>query len=682
MPYCHKLLITLGLSLTCSWSRSPALPQSVALVPDAAKLISGSPEQLLASCRADLDQARAGRASLLKKALPDQVEVLDTFDTVALRVVGPLVRAQLAEQVLPLKQARDAAQVCEQEATKFLTDLLLDRSVYNALSALDASRFDPVAQYILRATLREYHRRGLDKDDETQAKIRTINEQLAKISQEFGRNIADDVRKIEFDPADLDGLPEDFKRSHPPGPNGKVTLTTNNTEYRAFMRYANKSNAREAFYRLYNQRAYPKNIEVLARMLQKRYELAKLLGYKDWADYMLETNMASSKQNVDDFIEKVRKAADLRSRFEYEELLAAKRRIEPSANVLNAWDVWVGGGWGTGGYLRNKVLNEKYAFDPRLTLPYFEYSRVKQGLLDLTSKMYGISYRRVSGAVVWDKDVEVYDVYDGQRLLSRIYFDLFPRDNKYKHYATFALAVGKKGVELPEGVLVCNFPRPGKEPALMEYTDVVIFFHEYGHLLEAIFSGQNRWLGAEPQSDFGEVASQILEEWARDPRVLQSFAKHYQTNVPIPAEMVRMIQRANQFGQGMAALHSSMLSAVSLHYHARDPEGLDSTSMMADTWNKYLPYKYVDGTHFQTQWDHLDLDAYSAGFYTYLWSLVISKDAFSVFQEKGLLNADVAERFRRSVLESRGTRPAEEQVREFLGRPYSFRAFQDWLNSN
>src|SRR5712692_8882193 len=368
MPHCRTLLIILGLSLTCSCSI--ALAQSAAPVPGAAKLISGSPEQLLASCRADLDQARAGRASLLEmKAPPDPVTVLDMFDTVALRVVDPLVRAQLAQQVLPLKGARDAAQICEQEASKSLTDLLLHRAVFNALSALDATRLDPVAQYILRADLREYHRRGLDNDDATQAKIRKINEELAKISQEFERNIADDVRKIEFEPADLDGLPEDFKRSHPPGPNGKVALTTDNTEYRPFMRYANSRKAREAFYRLYNQKAYPKNIEVLARMLQKRYELAKLLGYQDWADYMLETKMAGSKQNVDEFIEKVRKAADSRSRFEYEELLAAKKRIDPSADALDAWDVWVGGGWGSGGYLRNKVLSERYAFDATLTLP-------------------------------------------------------------------------------------------------------------------------------------------------------------------------------------------------------------------------------------------------------------------------------------------------------------------------
>jgi thimet oligopeptidase len=489
MTHCRTLLVIVGTSLACSCSI--ALAQSRAPVPGAAKLISGSPAQLLASCRADLDHARAGRASLLEmKAPPDPIAVLDTFDTVALRIVDPLARANLAQQVLPSKGARDAAQTCELEANKSLTDLLLDRAVYDALSALDATRFDPVAQYILRANLREYHRRGLDKDDATQAKIRKMNEELAKVSQEFERNIADDVRKIEFEPADLDGLPEDFKRSHPPGPNGKVSLTTNNADYRPFMRYANKSNAREAFYRLYNQKAYPKNIEVLARMLLQRYELAKLLGYQDWADYMLENKMAGSKQNVDEFIEKVRKASDSRSRLEYEELLAAKKRIDASANTLDSWDVWVGGGWGTGGYLRNKVLSEKYAFDPRLTLPYFEYSRVKQGLMDLTSKMYGVSYHRVSDAAVWHKDVEVYDVYDGGRLLSRIYFDLFPRDNKYKHFATFTLAVGKKGVELPEGVLVCNFPRPGKEPALMEYSDVVIFFHEYGHLLEAIFSGQ------------------------------------------------------------------------------------------------------------------------------------------------------------------------------------------------
>jgi thimet oligopeptidase len=294
--------------------------------------------------------------------------------------------------------------------------------------------------------------------------------------------------------------------------------------------------------------------------------------------------------------------------------------------------------------------------------------------------MYGISYRLAPDAVAWHKDVEVYDVYEGDRLLARIYLDLFPRESKYKHYMTSILAMGKKGVELPEGVLVCNFPRPGKEPALMEYNDVITFFHEYGHLLDGIFSGQNRWLGPERQWDFVEVASQILEEWTRDPAVLQSFAKHYQTNQPIPTEMVQKMRLANEFGKGLRAHIQIVLTAVSLHYYDRNPKGLDTTAAMAEAWNKYLPFRYVDGTHFQAQFGHLD--GYSAAYYTYTWSLVIAKDAFSVFREKGLLNPEVAARFRRSVLDARGTRPAAEQIKDFLGRPYSIKTFEDWLNSN
>jgi thimet oligopeptidase len=294
--------------------------------------------------------------------------------------------------------------------------------------------------------------------------------------------------------------------------------------------------------------------------------------------------------------------------------------------------------------------------------------------------MYGISYRLVSDVVSWHPDVEVYDVYEGERRLGRIYLDQFPREDKYKHYMTAALAFGKKGVEVPEVVLVCNFPRPGKEPALMEYSDVITFFHEYGHLLDNIFSGQNRWLGRpDREIDFIETASELLEEWARDPAILQSFARHHQTNEPILSEMVQKMRRANEFGKGLMLRTDLALAAASLRYYDGDPKGLDTDAVMAEAY-KYLPFKYVDGTHLQTQL--VSLDGYSAAYYTYMWSGVMAKDAFSVFREKGLLDRDTAARFRRSVLDSRGTRPAADQMQEFLGRPYSIKAFEDWLNSN
>ena len=313
--------------------------------------------------------------------------------------------------------------------------------------------------------------------------------------------------------------------------------------------------------------------------------------------------------------------------------------------------------------------------------PYFQYENVKNAVLSTTGKLFGIRYQRVADAKVWAPDVEAYDVYDGSRLLGRIYLDMHPRANKYKHYAQFTLVPGKAGVALPEGVLVCNFPEPKDgDPGLMQHQDVVTFFHEFGHLVHHVLSGQQRWSGAGVDRDFVEAPSQMLEEWARDPKTLQSFAIHYQTRQPIPLALAQKLRDAEEFGNGMFVRSQMSLAAISLGLHNRDPKGLDTTLFTAQQQEKYTPFKYVPGTYFHTAFGHLD--GYSAIYYTYMWSLVIAKDMYSAFTAQGdIMKPEAAMKFRRYVLEATGTKPAANLVQDFLGRPYAFKAYEDWLNA-
>jgi thimet oligopeptidase len=297
---------------------------------------------------------------------------------------------------------------------------------------------------------------------------------------------------------------------------------------------------------------------------------------------------------------------------------------------------------------------------------------VKQGVMDLTSKMFGITFRAVPDAAVWHPDVEAFDVLEGSRLLGRIYLDMFPRDDKYKHYAQFTLINGKANRMLPEGVLVCNFPKPGAEPALMQHGDVETFFHEFGHLLHHVFGGHTRWSGISgvaTEWDFVEAPSQMLEEWVWTPETLQTFAKHYQTNESIPADLVKRMKSADEFGKGIFVRQQMFYAATSLELHTRDPKGLDTGKVVAELQNKLTPFKFVDGTHFEESFTHLD--GYSAIYYTYMWSLVIAKDMFTVFSQQGLMNPEAARLYRRTVLEAGGSKPAAELVKDFLGRPYT-----------
>ncbi len=646
--------------------------QAQTLTPNASSTLAGTPEAFMAACRSDLDLTKKQVADIKATKSPrDAMATLQAFDTTILIAGDAAARSGLAEQVHPAKPFRDAAQVCEQEASQLLTDISLDKDMYNVLASLDGSKLDSAGTYFLRTTLRDYHRAGVDRDDATRAKIRQLQDELVKIGQEFDQNIPADVRTIQLDPSQLDGLPEDYKQAHKPDASGKVTLKTDNTDYIPFREYGTNEAAQEAFYEAYAQRAYPKNIEVLSRLLQKRYELATTLGYSDWAAYVTEDKMVATKQNAADFIEKITVASQAKSQGDYDQLLAYRRRQEPNATTVDIWNYH---------HFLHEATIEKYGYDSQSVRPYFEYTRVLQGILDLTSQMYGITYKRVTNAQVWHPDVAVYDVFDSGKLLGRIYFDMFPRANKYKHYATFNLATGKEGFRLPEYVLVCNFPQPTDGPGLMERDDVIVFFHEYGHLLHGIFRGNTKWATGDLENDFIEAPSQMFEEWAKDPTVLQNFARNYKTNEPIPTELAKKAEAADEFGRALGVRMQMFYAAISLDYYNRDPQGLDTTRLMAQLQERYTPFKYVTGTHMQAAFGHLN--GYSAVYYTYMWSLVIAKDMFTEFKHDGLTNPVIAKKYRDTVLAASGTKPAAAMVSDFLGRPYSFKAYEEWLNGN
>lgn len=642
--------------------------------PGASRLLTVAPQAFLEGCRADIDKAKTSAAAFRTKPAREPLAALDQYDTAISLLGNTASRATLARDVHPDKAMREAASECESEVDKASTDLSLDRAIYDRLTRLNVTRADEATKHYVARTLRDFRRAGVDKDEATRSRVKALREELVKLGQQFQGNIASDVRTIALDAADLDGLADDFKRAHPADANGKVVLTTNNPEYQPFMLYAKSSKARGEFWKIYRLRGHPKNLPVLERMLEARKELAMLLGFPTWADYITGDKMIGTRQAAADFIQKIASAADQRLTSDYRALLGRKQRETPSADSVDAWD---------SGYLQEQVKAEVHKFDSQAVRPYFEYRRVKQGVMDLTSRMFGITYRPVPDAAVWHPDVETFDVLEGSRVLGRIYLDMFPRDDKYKHYAQFTLINGKEDRLLPEGVLVCNFPKPGAEPALMQHTEVETLFHEFGHLLHHVLGGHTRWAGISgvaTEWDFVEAPSQMLEEWVWTPEPLQTFARHYQTGEPIPADVVKRMRAADEFGKGIFVRQQMFYAATSLELHSREPKGLDIVKVVAEMQNRYTPFTFVEGTHFEESFTHLD--GYSAIYYTYMWSLVIAKDMFTVFTKSGLLNADAARLYRRTVLEPGGSKPAAELVTDFLGRPYTFQAYQEWLNAN
>jgi thimet oligopeptidase len=297
--------------------------------------------------------------------------------------------------------------------------------------------------------------------------------------------------------------------------------------------------------------------------------------------------------------------------------------------------------------------------------------------------MYGIEYRPVPDAPRWDPSVDVYDVYggDGQRL-GRIDLDLHPRAGKYKHAANFGVVPGVAGVQLPEAALVCNFPDPKNGEALMDHEEVVTMFHEFGHMMHAILGGHQHWVlfsGVATEADFVEAPSQMFEEWAWDPAVLATFAKHDTTHEPIPADLVKKMRHAHEFAKGCDARQQMFYAALSLKLHQEaDPSTLDFAAYTRNVQSKYGFFPFVDGTHFYDNFGHLN--GYAASYYTYMWSLVIAKDLLTAFKAHGLMNADTDRRYRDDILAPGGTKDAAVLVHAFLGRDYDFKAYEGWLN--
>jgi thimet oligopeptidase len=621
----------------------------------------------------ELDLARADLKRLLDvKGKRTIQNTLVPYSSLSLHADNAGSWAGLMESVHPDSVFRSTAEAMSQDASKFFTELGLNRGVYDAIQAVDVSTADPTTKYFVEKTLRDFRLAGVDKDEATRKQIQDIQEELVLVSQEFDRNIRNDSRTIKVTAAELDGMPEDFMKSHPPGPDGKITLSIEYPDRFPVATYAKNGDVRRRLQYESMNRAYPANMAVLDSMLAKRYRLAHLLGYPTWADYITANKMIQNSANAAQFIDRIGKLTREQSQREYEIYLKRKQEDVPGATQVDRWEVR---------YYEQLIRKRDYNFDPSAARPYFPFEGVKKGVLDVTAKLYGVSYKRIPNPDVWDPSVEAYEIYDGKKLLGRFFFDLHPRAGKFNHAAQFGIRTGVEGTQLPEACLVCNLPGGVKgDPGLMEHDDVLTFFHEFGHLLHSIFAGHQHWAplaGIATEQDFVEAPSQMLEEWAWDPAVLQTFAKHYQTGAPIPAEMVENLRKSSVFGRAIDNAYQADYAALSLNLYNRDPAQVNSDSLAVTYDREFVPFPPVPDTHWQMSFGHLD--GYSAVYYTYLWSLVIAKDMFTKFDRAHLLAPGIATRYRKVVLTPGGTKPAAELVHDFLGRDFQYDAYEAWL---
>ena len=599
---------------------------------------------------------------------------LRPFDDAQNELTVAGAEAYLMNAVAPEKEVRDTGQSLAQQVQEATTALSLNQDVYRALTAVDVSTADPAVRHYMDRTLLEYRLAGVDKDAATRAEIKKLQDRVNGEALKFGRNVQENVNHVVVqDKSELAGLPADFLAAHSPRADGTIQLTTEETDYMPVMTYATSDDLRKRMYLAYFTRAYPANKDILLDVLKTRYQIAKTLGYPTFADLATADQMIASAAHMKSFLAQVDTASRPASGREYEMLLAFARQEQPGITAIPAYSRL---------YWQDQYARSTLNFDSQSVRPYFPYDRVQQGIFDTASKLFHISFKPAPELAVWDPSVSAWSVFDGDKLVGRVYLDMHPREGKDKWFSSAPVVPGIKNRQLPEGVLICNFPggKPG-DPGLMQYADVVTFFHEFGHLMHNVLGGQQSWSGItgfSTETDFVEAPSQMLEEFFRDPGILRSFARHYQTDEVLPLDLIDRMNRASAFGRAGWVQGQLFFSTYALDLHDRPPDALDLDALLRSDFTRFYPYLFVDGNRFYASFTHLM--EYTSNYYTYVLDKVIALDFFSQFDKNNLLGGDAAMRYRKLVLEPGGSKPGSVLVRGFLGRPQNLDAMKLWMD--
>jgi thimet oligopeptidase len=642
-----------------------------------------TPEALESWVAARLDAHKASINRLLQTSERTLESTWRPYDDAVAALSQSGSECGLLDSVHPSKPVRDKAQQLAQRVAEAATALSLNQEVYRALASVDVTSADPATRHYVERTLLQYRLAGVDKDDATRARLRELQDKATLLGLTIGRNVQEGTLKVEItDLSELDGLPEDFRRNHPPDESGKVVLTTDYPDYLPVMTFAASDALRRRMFLAYNTRAFPANRDLLLDLLRTRHAIANLLGFATWADFATADQMIGSAANMKQFLDRLEGATRAGAQREYGIVLDFARSRRPELRRIDA---------ASRGYWVEQYRRKEFAFDSQAVRPYFPYRQVEAGVLATASKLFKVEFRPAADAEVWHPSVSAWDVFDSagkdQRRVGRFYLDMHPREGKDKWFSAAPLVPGIIGRQIPEAALICNFPGGDDrvdDPGLMQHSDVVTYFHEFGHLMHAILGGQQHWAGISgiaTEGDFVEVPSQMLEEFFRDAKLLQTFARHYQTGEPIPTELVATMNQAGAFGRADWVRTQLFYTNYALDVHDRDPDApgaeLDLDALLRADYERFLPYLWIDGNRMYASFTHLC--GYSSNYYTYLYDKVIAIDFFNQFNREALLEDPAILRYREAVLDRGGSAPGRAMVRGFLGRDESMEAFEEWI---
>ena len=549
------------------------------------------------------------------------------------------------------------------------------KSIYNEKDGLNLTTEQ---NKVLKDYYDGFIRGGANLTNEQKEKFRKLNEELSLLSLKFGENLLKETNAVGLiidDKNDLLGLPESvmqaaFELGKAKGHEGKWVFTLQKPSFIPFLQYSEKRNLREKIFKAYINRSNNNNDfdnkKILSSIAALRVERANLLGYKTHADYILEKNMAKNSQIVYKFLTDLWKPALKRAKMEIDDM---QKIIYNEGNnfKLEAWDWW---------YYAEKVKKEKYDLDEEMLRPYFKLENVLQGVFDVASKLYGIQFVERNDIPMYHPDVKVIEVKETTgNHIAILFTDYFPRDSKrsgaWMNSFRKQSNIGNNFITPIIGN-VGNFSKPTSDkPSLLSLDEVETLFHEFGHALHGMLSNSvyPSVSGTSVPRDFVELCSQIMENWALAPEVLKMYARHYQTNEPMPDDMIKKIENSKLFNQGFETVEYLAASFLDMDWHTLiNAEEEDAINFEKESLSKIGLIPEIESRYQSTNFQHIFSGGYSAGYYSYIWAAVLDADAFEAFEENGLFDQATALSFRKNILEKGGSEDPMVLYKNFRGR--------------
>ncbi len=552
--------------------------------------------------------------------------------------------------------------------SKFSSEMAQNVALFEKIKQIEAPTEE--SKTVVAHEIRDFLLSGINLPKTEKKRLEEINLELSELSNSFSQNLLDATNAFELiitDEKDIEGIPLSDIEAAKVLIGGKTCyrFTLQIPSYLAYMTYGPNRTYRETLYKAYSTRA-PENAEVIDRILTLKQEKAKLLGFENYADYALETRDASSQEEVISFLDTLADAALPQARQELEILKAFALKTD-GINDLASHDV---------GYYTEKLKKEQFDFDDTMTKPYFEQGRVLQGLLEMVSELFDVTFEAID-VPVWHDCVQPFDIYEEGVLSSRIYFDLEARKEKRggawmndweTHYRD---SQGEQ--HLPSAFVVCNFsPASKATPSLLRHDDVVTLFHEMGHAIHHLFgkcqersvSGINgvAW-------DVVEFPSQFLENFAYEEAILKRFGFHYETGEAIPTALMSKIKASKNFQAALGILRQVEFSLFDFKLHQKEYQGEEVQALLDSIREKTALLKPPGYNRFQHGFAHIFAGGYAAGYYSYKWAEVLSADAFfACLDEKEGFNKTKAQGYKEIILANGGAKEMSDLYREWLSR--------------